>query len=292
MSAPVVETVELTKRFGSLTAVDELDLTVERGEVFGFIGPNGAGKTTTIRLLLDILRPTAGSALVLGGSPHDPAVRARIGFLPADLHLDPRHRVREAIDFLGSLRGGFDEETVRKLLDRFDLDPGRPIGELSSGNRRKVGVIQAFAGRPELLILDEPTSGLDPLLQHEFLTLLEEEVGRGATVFLSSHVLPEVERVADRVGILRRGQLVASGEVAEIRARARQRLDLHLAEPVDPAEFRGVDGVVDVEEHGNVLTVVVEGTVDAVIKKAAQFTIERVVSREADLEDAFLDLYR
>lgn len=287
-----METIGLTKRFGDLTAVDHLDLEVARGEVFGFLGPNGAGKTTTIRLLLDVLRPTAGSARVLGGSGSDPAVRARIGFLPAELHFDPRHTVREAIDFLGALRGGFDETVVGALLDRFDLDARRPIGDLSSGNRRKVGVIQAFAGRPELLVLDEPTSGLDPLLQHEFLTLLEESVTDGATVFLSSHVLPEVERVADRVAILRRGRLVALGGVDDLRSRARHRLDLHLAEPADERAFKQVAGVVSVEIHGNVVSLVVEGSVDSIVKAAATHTVERIVSREDDLEDLFLDLYR
>jgi ABC-2 type transport system ATP-binding protein len=263
-----------------------------RGEVFGFLGPNGAGKTTTIRLLLDVLRPTSGAAEVLGGSPRDTAIRARIGFLPAELHLDPHHTVADAIAFLGALRCGFDELVVRGLLDRFDLDPTRRIGELSTGNRRKVGVVQAFAGHPELLILDEPTSGLDPLLQHELLTLLEERVDDGATVFLSSHVLPEVERVADRIAILRRGRLVALGTVEDVRAGARQRIDLHLADPVDATPFRSLPGVVEAETHGTILTVIVEGSVDPVVKRAAQLEVHRIVSHEADLEDAFLELYR
>jgi ABC-2 type transport system ATP-binding protein len=293
VTGAAVETARLTKSFGDLTAVDALDLRVDRGEVFGFIGPNGAGKTTTIRMLLDILRPTSGTATVLDGAPDDPAVRARIGFLPADLFLDPRHRVRDAIHFLGSLRGGFDAALVDRLLERFDLAPDRTIGELSTGNRRKVGVIQAFAHRPALLILDEPTSGLDPLLQHEFLSLVEEAVADGATVFLSSHVLPEVERVADRVAVLRQGRLVAMGTVDDLRSRVRQRLDLHLADATDAASLRDVDGVVEVEVHGNVVTVVIEGTVDAVVKAAAaRFTIERIVSGDTDLEDAFLELYR
>jgi ABC-2 type transport system ATP-binding protein len=287
-----VRTIGLTKRFGALTAVDSLDIEVQRGEVFGFLGPNGAGKTTTIRMLLDVLRPTSGAAEVLGGAPSDPAVRARIGFLPADLHLDPRHTVREAIDFYGALRGGFDDAVVRRLLQRFDLDDRRPIGDLSTGNRRKVGVVQAFAGRAELLILDEPTSGLDPLLQHEFLTLVEESVSAGATVLLSSHVLPEVERVAHRVGILREGRLVSVGGVTEVRSHARQRLELHLASPPRDVPFRDIAGVTDVEVHGNVVSVVVEGSVDALLKAAARLTVERVVTREADLEDAFLELYR
>ena len=285
-----ITTAGLTKRFGDLTAVSSLDLEVQRGEVFGFLGPNGAGKTTTIRMLLDILRPTSGTARVLDGDPGDPAVRARIGYLPADLHLDARHTVREAIGFYGALRGGFDDQLVGTLMTRFDLDPMRSIGDLSTGNRRKVGVIQAFAGHPELLILDEPTSGLDPLLQHEFLSLVEESVADGMTVFLSSHVLPEVERVADRIGILRRGELVSLGGIDDVRPR--QRLDLHLAGDAPSDAFDGVAGVVEVEVHGNVVSLLVEGSADAVVKAAAHLTVERVVSHETDLEDAFLELYR
>jgi ABC-2 type transport system ATP-binding protein len=287
-----VRTAGLTKRFGELTAVDTLDLEVARGEVFGFLGPNGAGKTTTIRMLLDVLRPTEGTAEVLGGAPGDVDVRARIGFLPADLHLDPKHTVRESIDFFGSLRGGFATAEVDALLQRFDLAPERRIGDLSTGNRRKVGVVQAFAHRPELLVLDEPTSGLDPLLQHELLTLVEERVADGATVFLSSHVLPEVERVADRIGILRRGQLVQVGAIGDVRTAARQRIDLHVRGTVGADAFTGVANVVEVEVHGSVVSLVVEGSIDAVIKRAATFDVERIVSHETDLEDAFLDLYR
>jgi ABC-2 type transport system ATP-binding protein len=291
VSAAVV-TRGLTKRFGPVTAVEDLDIEVAQGEVFGFLGPNGAGKTTTIRLLLDVLRPTSGSAEVLGGSPGDLGVRARIGFLPAELQLDPRHTADDAITFLGALRGGFRGAEVGALLERFDLDPGRRIGELSTGNRRKVGVVQAFAGHPELLILDEPTSGLDPLLQHELQSLVEERVADGATVFLSSHVLPEVERVADRIGILRRGRLVALGTVDEVRATARHRLDLHLGAAADPAPFHDLPGVVDAVARGDVLVVTVEGSVDAVVKQAAQLEVRRIVSHDGDLEEAFRELYR
>lgn len=288
----VVATRGLTKRFGSVVAVEDLDLEVLQGEVFGFVGPNGAGKTTTIRLLLDILRPTSGSVEVLGGSPGDPAVRARVGFLPAELDLDARHTATDTITFLGDLRGGFRSAEVHSLLERFDLDPGRRIGELSTGNRRKVGVVQAFAGWPDLLVLDEPTSGLDPLLQHELLSLIEERVADGATVLLSSHVLPEVERVADRIGILRRGRLVALGTVDELRSTARQRVDFHLSEPADAEPFARLPGVVEAEARGLVLAIAVEGSVDAVIKQAAQLDVKRIVSHDTDLEDAFRELYR
>lgn len=290
--AAVVKTRDLTKHFGSLVAVDGVDLDVRRGEVFGFLGPNGAGKTTTIRLLLDFLRPTRGSATVLGGSGADPAVRRRIGYLPADLHLDPRYRADELFVFLGSLRGGLDETFLRALVERFDLDPTRPLGALSTGNRRKVGIVQAFAHRPELLILDEPSSGLDPLLQHEFLLLLREAVAEGASVLLSSHVLPEVERVADRVAILRQGTLVTVTDVTELRRRTRRRIDLLVAGEADAEVFAGVPGVVERRSNGNLLQLVVEGSMDAVVKTAARLHIERITTSGGGLEELFLEHYR
>lgn len=288
----VVETRQLTKRFGALTAVDGLDLEVRRGEIFGYLGPNGAGKTTTIRLCMDFLRPTAGSVCVLGGTGGDPAIRRRVGYLPGDLRLDPRYTAADVIDFYGALRGGVDRALVDELLDRFDLDPTRPVGELSTGNRRKVGIVQAFAHRPELLILDEPTSGLDPLLQHQFQQLLRRTVGTGATVFLSSHILPEVEVLADRVGILRRGRLVAVAGIDELRAQARQRIDFHVAPPADPSVFAGIPDVVSVEATDGVIHVVVEGSVDRVIKAAAGLDVRRVVTHDTDLEDIFLRYYQ
>jgi ABC-2 type transport system ATP-binding protein len=288
-----ITTEALTKRFGAVTAVDKLDLEVWPGEVFGFLGPNGAGKTTTIRLLLDILRPTQGRATVLGRPAGDVAVRERVGFLPAELQLDRRHVVSEAIRYYGSLRGGFPDGEVDALLNRFDLDPSRPIGELSTGNRRKVGVVLAFAARPELLILDEPSSGLDPLLQRELVSLIEERVADGATVFLSSHVLPEVERIAGRVAILRRGRLALLGSIGELRAHARQRTDLYLARPSEPSIFDGVPGVIAAETQGPVLTLTVEGSIDAALKRAAsRLDVERIVTRDTDLEDIFLEVYR
>ena len=193
---------------------------------------------------------------------------------------------------MGALRGGFDEAETSRLLERFDLDPGRPFGELSSGNRRKVGVVQALAGRPDLLILDEPTTGLDPLLQHELLSLLQERATEGTTVFLSSHVLPEVERIATRAGVLRDGRLVWAGRIDDLRARARQRIDLHLDGPADPEVFRGIPGATAVSTTANVVSVTMEGPIDAVLKRAAQLSVQRVVSHETDLEDAFLDWYR
>ena len=287
-----IEVRQLTKYFGALAAVDGLDLEVRRGEIFGYLGPNGAGKTTTIRLCLDFLRPSAGSVAVLGGTGRDPAIRRRVGYLPGDLRLDPRYSAADVIDFYGALRGGVDKTLVAELLGRFDLDPTRPAGELSTGNRRKIGIVQAFAHRPELLILDEPTSGLDPLLQHEFQQLVRHTVDAGATVFLSSHILPEVEVLADRVGILRRGRLVVVAGIDELRAQARQRIDFHVAPPADPGVFAGIPEVVSVQATDGVISVVVEGSVDRVIKAAAGLEVLRVVTHETDLEDVFLGYYQ
>jgi ABC-2 type transport system ATP-binding protein len=294
VTAPVVLADRLSKRFGNLTALDQLDLIVNRGEVFGYLGPNGAGKTTTIRLLIDALRPTDGKVLVLGGAPRDPATRARIGYLPAELRVDPRYRGNDLLEFFGALRGGLDRAYARQLCERFGLDPTRPAKELSTGNRRKIGVVQAFVHRPELLILDEPTSGLDPLLQHAFHELVKEVVADGATVFLSSHVLPEVEALADRVGIVRRGQLVDIATVDELRARARQRIELHVEGdgPTAAAMFDGVHGVVSSTADDRVVHLVVEGSVDAALKAAAHLTVARIVTLDTDLEDVFLAYYR
>ena len=287
-----IRTRGLTKRFGDLTAVDDLDLEVETGEVFGYLGPNGAGKSTTIRTLLDFLRPTEGTVEVLGGTGADTEVRARIGYLPGDLKLDPSYTGEEVFAFYGALRGGFEPGRVRALAERFELDPTRRVGEMSTGNRRKVGIVQAFAHRPDLLVLDEPTSGLDPLLQQEFNAIVREAVADGTTVFLSSHVLPEVEVLADRVGILRKGVLVAVRDLDELRAEARQRIDLHVRGDADAERFRGVPGVVDAQSADGVVHLVVEGAVDAVLKAAAQLEVVRIVTHDADLEETFLAYYR
>jgi ABC-2 type transport system ATP-binding protein len=280
----------LTKDFRSLRALDSLSLEVDTGEVFGFLGPNGAGKTTTIRLLLDAIRPTAGTVEVLRGSPADPAVRARIGYLPADLHLDPQATCRELIDFVAAVRRS-DPPDRDALLERFELDPTRRIRELSTGNRRKVGIVLALAHRPDLVVLDEPSSGLDPLLQHELRTVVRETASRGATVFLSSHMLPEVELLAARVGILRAGRLVAVSAVDELRAQARQRLVL-VAAGARPEDFVGAPGVVSASGAEGEVHLEVEGGLADVIRTAARFDVQRIVTTEADLEDVFLGFYR
>jgi len=290
-----IRTRGLTKVFrGGPTAVRELDLAVRVGEVFGFLGPNGAGKTTTIRILLDLLRPTSGEAEVLGLDTRGAGVEARrrIGYLPGDLALYPKLTADETLTYLGALRGGVPERAITALSERLGLDLDRPVGTLSHGNRQKVGLVQAFMHEPELLVLDEPTGGLDPLLQQEFHRLVEEAAAAGRTVFLSSHVLSEVERVADRVGIIRGGSLVALEEIAALKQRATRRLDVELARPVDADVFARLPNVREADAERTLLHLVVEGPVDAVVKALAEHEVVSITSHEPDLEEVFLDYYR
>lgn len=287
-----IQALGLTKDFGNVRALDDVEFEVREGEVFGYLGPNGAGKTTTIRLMLGLINPSRGSVSVLGGSGADPKTRGRIGYLPGELRLDPRYTSRDLVRFYGALRGGVDEDLVEALHQRFDLDPTRPIGELSSGNRRKVGIVQTFMHRPELLLLDEPSGGLDPLLQHEFQLLVKEAVANGATVFLSSHQLPEVEMLAHRVGILRQGRLVTVAGIDDLRRQARQRIDLHVGEGATVSVFAALPEVVSASAADGVIRLVVEGSVDQVIKAASRMEVRRIVSHEVDLEEVFLSYYR
>jgi ABC-2 type transport system ATP-binding protein len=275
-------------------ALDGLDLVVRKGEVFGFLGPNGAGKSTTIRVLLDLLRPTAGTVEVLGASPQDggPALRARIGYLPGELTMSGRSTAGELLHHLARVRGGAGEDRVQPLASRFGLDLDRPIRGLSKGNKQKVGVVQAFMHRPELLILDEPTSGLDPLLQHEFLALVEEAQAEGATVFMSSHVLSEVELVAGRVAIVRQGRIVDLDDVETLRHHAGQEVELTFSAPIDATPFRGIEGVTAVEVDGTTLRCLLRGEPDALLKAAARHHVVRWSAQDRELEDLFLDFYR
>jgi ABC-2 type transport system ATP-binding protein len=292
---PAIRTRALTKRFGAITAVDQLDLDVERGEVFGFIGPNGAGKTTLIRLLLDLIRPTSGRIEVLGRDvrEHALAIKARCGYLPGDLRLPPRSTGRELLTYFGRLRGAEAPVDLAALIDRLDVEVDRPIRELSRGNRQKIGLVQAFMHRPELLILDEPTSGLDPLVQQQFHGLVREATERGSTVFVSSHVLSEVQEIADRAAVLRSGSIVAIEPIADLRRRLVRRVEIRFDEPIHASEFAGLPGVRNAEViDGALLRCEVEGDADALVKEAARHHVVAITGSAVDLEDLFLDLYR
>jgi ABC-2 type transport system ATP-binding protein len=289
----VITTTGLSKDYGAGRGVFELDLEVQRGEVFGFLGPNGAGKSTTMRLLLDLIRPTAGSARVLGRDANRESVeiRRRIGFLPGDMALYPKLSGRAVLAYLASLRGGVDRQVRDSLIERFDADIDRPIHELSTGNRQKLGLIQAFMHEPELLILDEPIAGLDPLVQQSFHALLHEVTAEGRTVFLSSHTLSEVERVTQRLAILRRGRLVVVDSLENLRKVAVQRLEIEFANTVDADEFRALPGVSEVQASGRTLTISFAGSADPVVKAAAAHEVRAIRPREEDLEEIFLRYY-
>jgi len=294
MTVPVISVRGLVKDYGRTRALAGLDLEVQRGEVYGFIGPNGAGKSTTIRVLMDLLRPTEGVAEVFGRPPAEggPEQRARIGYLPGELAMPGRVTAREHLAHLSALRKGRGRDRIAGLAERFSLDLDRPLRALSRGNKQKVGVIQAFMHEPELLVLDEPTSGLDPLLQHEFLALVRETAARGATVFMSSHVLREVESVADRVAVIREGRTVDVDSVRGLRQRAGQRVVLRFAEAPDAAAFEGLADLADVRLDGSTLTCLLHGEPDALLKVAARQHVTGWSARDRDLEDLFMDVYR
>jgi ABC-2 type transport system ATP-binding protein len=290
---PAIRTTGLAKRFGTLTAVSDLDLEVMPGEVVGFLGPNGAGKTTTIRLLLGFLNPSSGFCEVLGGSPRlDVSLRRRIGYLPGDLKVDPAMTGAQLFHWFGRLRGRPDRERIDELVERLGLDPHRPFGTLSKGNRQKVGLVQAFQHDPDVLLLDEPTTGLDPLVQREFVRLLREAVGRGAAVLFSSHILPAVERIATRIAIIRQGKLVSVSPVEELLDRARRRLELRFAEPVSTEMFAGVPGVSEVEVEGRIAQIAIEGAVGPALRAATESAdLVRINNVSDELEDLFVSFY-
>ncbi len=291
--APAIRARDLTKHYGTTVGIEALDLDVPHGVVFGFLGPNGAGKTTTIRLLLGLLRPTRGGAQIAGYDVWSDrrAVHALVGYLPGDFAAYPDVTGRQYLEYLGRLRGGVERVRVDELAERLDLDLGRRIGDLSSGNRQKVGLVQAFMHDPQVLVLDEPTSGLDPLMQRTFLQLAREARGAGRTVFLSSHVLSEVEQIADTVGIVRDGRLVVVEQVAALKARAVRRLDLTFVGEPPLAAIGAQRGIRDVRCEGHRVHAVVEGSLEGLMRVAGAAGLDDVVTHEADLEQIFLDYY-
>jgi ABC-2 type transport system ATP-binding protein len=291
-SMAVIELNRVTKSYGRSRGIVDVDLAIEQGEVFGYLGPNGAGKTTTIRLFLDFIRPTTGTVRVLGRSPREPALRHQIGYLAGELDLYERFTGTELITYFDNLRGNGSLRHALELSERMKLDLSRPIGKLSKGNKQKVGVVQALMHQPQLLVLDEPTSGLDPLVQEEFYALLEEHRGTGGTVFLSSHVLSEVERIAGRVGIIREGRIVEVATLRELRARAVREFEVSFDEDVPVSAFAALPNLTDVRMSGRTLTCRVTGSVDPFIKAVAQYNVANFISQGADLEALFLAYYR
>jgi beta-exotoxin I transport system ATP-binding protein len=290
---PVIVAERLSKDFGKVRAVSDLSFEVGAGEIVGFLGPNGAGKTTTIRMLMGFLKPSSGRCSVLGGSLwSEPPLRRQVGYLPGDFRLDPAMTGREVFSWFGRLRGGVELSRVNELTERLRLDPTRRFGRLSKGNRQKIGIVQALMNEPRVLILDEPTTGLDPLIQREFLNLIQDSASHGAAVFFSSHVLPEVERVATRVAIIREGSLVRLSTVDELLDHARHRLALRFADPVPHDLFQDVPGVAAVAVEGKTVVLTLDGPIAPAMRTAAARPgLLRVRPVGDDLEDLFAELY-
>ncbi|MCL4545460.1 MAG: ABC transporter ATP-binding protein [Chloroflexi bacterium] len=293
--AAIIEVQGLTKSYGGKRGITNVSFQVAESEVFGFLGPNSAGKTTTIRLLMALLRADAGAARIAGLDCWQQSVEIKrlTGYLPGELSLDPGLTGGQILEYFGHLRGGVDQAYLQQLIKRFDLDPSRKFRQYSSGNKRKIGIIQAFMHRPRLLILDEPTSGLDPLNQQEFDRMIKEVRDEGRTVLLSSHILSEVEQTCTRVGIIREGQLVRAGGVAELKNIKRHEITITFANAVPAEEFQALNGVTEVEAlaDGHTLRLVMQGGADAAIKAAARYPIVTLTSHEPSLEDIFLRYY-
>jgi ABC-2 type transport system ATP-binding protein len=292
VTPPVVLADRLSKSYGADRGVEELTFEVGDGEVFGYLGPNGAGKTTTIRLLLDLIRPSAGRVELFGRDVRRASTRTAVGYLPGDLRLYERLTAREHLRYFASLRGLSHTGDGEVLAERLDLELDRPVRSLSKGNRQKVGLVQALMHRPALAVLDEPTSGLDPLVQQVVYELVRETIADGRTVFVSSHVLSEVQHIADRVALIREGRLQLVDSVETLRRRALTRVEVTFAEPPPEGAFDDVPGVREVERHGAVVRLTLEGSADPLVKALARFDVHALDSHEADLEDVFLELYR
>ena len=290
-----IEIRGLTKAYGQVQALRGVNLEVRHGEILGFLGPNGAGKTTTIRCLLDLIRPQSGSMRVLGIDPReDPvAVRSRVGYLPGELYLESNLTVKEVLSYFDDLRGNTsDWGFVKQLTEQLELDLTTPIKNLSKGNKQKAGLVQALMARPELLLLDEPTSGLDPLMQQEVYRLLKSAKDNGTTVFFSSHVISEVEAIAERVAIIRQGVVVEEAEPRQLIDMSLRRIQLRFREQVDIEPLLRVEGVSLVEQKSNLeATLQVEGEVDRLLKALAAFPVSDLQTEHLSLEEVFLAYY-
>jgi ABC-2 type transport system ATP-binding protein len=295
MADSAIRTAGLIKSYGAVEALRGLDFEVERGEIYGFLGPNGAGKTTTIRCLLDLIRPNGGKVEVLGMNPQEQSVevRSKVGYLPGELRLYGYMKAGAMLRFLNGQRSApAPWDDVRQLADRLGLDLRAPIKNLSKGNKQKLGVIQAFMHAPELLMLDEPTSGLDPLVQREVFAMIAEAQARGSTVFFSSHVLSEVEEIADRVGIIREGRLVESADPNQLINRALHTVIVRFKQPVNSERLSEVAGVrLLYAEDGMNVSLQVEGDMDALIKALGGYPIHTLETERPSLEEAFLVYY-
>jgi ABC-2 type transport system ATP-binding protein len=289
----IIQTKDLSVYYGAHRGIKDLNLSVLKGEVFGFLGPNGAGKTTTLRAILDIIHPTKGKATLfsLDSQKDGAAIRERLSYLPGELSLYPSMKANYFLDLLGSLQKNEPDKSYREhLLERVGLDPSRKMKEYSHGNKQKIGVVAAFMGKKDLIILDEPTIGLDPLVQQTVLELVREVRQEGRTVFLSSHNLKEVQAVCDRVGIIQMGELIKTEKVETLIDQEFKRLEISFRK--EPAlDAFGIDGVKEISRDGSVVLFEVKRSLDVLMEKAAPYGIEDIETKSVSLEEIFLSFY-
>jgi beta-exotoxin I transport system ATP-binding protein len=294
MTEVAIQAIGLIKNYGSVRALRGVELEVKRGEIFGFLGPNGAGKTTTIRCMLDMIRPNSGTLRLLGLNPQSDsvAVRAKVGYLPGELAFEGNVTVEGTLRYLARLRGNnIDWNFVRQLAGCLELDLKPQFKNLSKGNKQKVGVVQALMHRPELLLLDEPTAGLDPLMQSEVLKLVREARSNGTTVFFSSHILSEVEEMAERVGIIRKGVVVETAEVNSLIRRSLRRARIHFGQPVEVDGLKDIQGVTLLSRDETSISLQIEGGMDALIKALAKYPVRDFETERPSLEEIFMAYY-
>ncbi len=294
----MIELTELTKYYGNHRGIEGVNLTVPKGALFGFIGPNGAGKSTTIRTLMGLLKPTSGQGLVFGQDmvKHGQAIRKRIGYLPSEVAYYERMNSRDLLEYSGRFYGKVDQDRLKYLIDWFDLDATKSVEDLSFGNRKKVGIIQALLHRPELLILDEPTTGLDPLMQARFFQLLKEENKAGTTVFFSSHTLSEVQQFCETVAVIREGEILEVSPVDELRKKHLKQVTVRLATGGQSTQTQGNDleglqDVIDLHQEGHKITFQYAGQLQALFSKLASLDIDDFSMAEPSLEDIFMHYY-
>ena len=289
-----IATIGLSKDYGRGRGLFDLNLEVEEGEVLGYLGPNGAGKTTTIRLLMGLIHPTAGSATIFGFDCQRQAVEIKrhVGYVPGELPQFGGLRGSEIVAYMAGLRGGVDERVVTQISERFSLDLGQRFREYSRGNKQKLAIVLGFMHRPRLLILDEPTGGLDPLNQQEFYEMCRESRDAGATVFLSSHILSEVEHISDRVGIIRDGRLVRTAKLAELHEIRYRQVEIQFAGPVPESAIRAAAGVGQLQVSDHTVRCIVRGTFEPLMKALCDSQVANFASHEPSLEEVFLTFYR
>lgn len=289
----IIEISNVTKNYGRVKALSNLNLSVGEGEIFGFLGPNGAGKTTALRILVDYIRSSSGTCKIFGMDTvkDSTTIKKNIGYLPGNIQMYKSMKAIDLLKYFANLRGLTDLDYARDLAKRFDSDIDIKIGNMSKGNQQKIGLIQAMMHKPALLILDEPTSGLDPLIQEQFFNMMEEIRDSGKTIFMSSHILSEVERICDRVSILKSGTIVATENIESLKIKSAQEFEIHFDTDIKKEVFMGLKEIRDLKINGNKLKCTVIGTPNNLLKLATQYTIKKIVTNESNLETTFLSFY-